>query len=96
MLDSNAPALKERSRLEKASSTTASGRDRQRQKLKLTVQSQEVVEHLEQREAVPRVHGLQLQSGVHVGSVQRQEGLGVGGHQIGPPRERLGQEVVWD
>lgn len=44
---------------------------------------------LEEREAVPGVHGLDVQRGVHVGSVQRQKGLGVFGHQLGPPREGL-------
>lgn len=44
---------------------------------------------LEQREAVPGVHRLDLQSGVHVGSVQGQKRLSVLRHQLGPPRERL-------
>ena len=56
---------------------------------RLTVSSQEVVEELEQREAVPGVNGLDLQSGIHVGSVQGQEGLGVFGHHLWPPRESL-------
>ena len=56
---------------------------------RLTVGPQEVVVELEQREAVPRVDGLDLQSAVHVGSVQRQKRLGVFGHQLGPPRESL-------
>lgn len=56
---------------------------------KLTVGPQEVVVQLEQREAVPGVDGLDVQSGVHVGSVQGQESLGVFRHQLGPPREGL-------
>lgn len=55
----------------------------------LTVCSQEVVVELEERETVPGVHGLDMQRGVHVGSVQRQKGLGVFGHQLGPPGEGL-------
>lgn len=51
----------------------------------LTVRSEKVVVELEEREAVPGVHGLDVQRGVHVGSVQRQKGLGVFGHQLGPP-----------
>lgn len=55
----------------------------------LTVTAQEVVEELEEREAVPGVDGLRLQRGVHVGSVQRQKGFGVFHHQLGPPGEGL-------
>lgn len=65
--------------------------------IRLTIGSQEVVEELEQRETVPGVHRLDLQSGVHVGFIQRQEGLGVLGHQLRPPGESLRerkQEVV--
>lgn len=55
----------------------------------LTVSSQEVVEELEQRETVPGVDRLYLQSGVHVGFVERQKRLGVFRHVLRPPREGL-------
>lgn len=58
----------------------------------LTVCPQEVVEQLEEREAVPAVGRLNLQSCVHVSRVQTQEGLCVFHHQVRPPRKGLRTE----
>lgn len=55
----------------------------------LTVQTEEVVEQLEKREAVPALGGLDLQSGVHVDGVKGQEVFGVLHHEVRPPRKRL-------
>lgn len=55
----------------------------------LTVQTEEVVEQLEKREAVPALGGLDLQSGVHVDGVKRQEVFGVLHHEVRPPRKGL-------
>lgn len=55
----------------------------------LTVQTEEVVEQLEKREAVPALGGLDLQSGVHVDGVKGQEAFGVFHHEVRPPRKRL-------
>lgn len=55
----------------------------------LTVWTQEVVEKLEEREAVPALGWLDLQGGVHVHSVEGQEVLCMFHHQVRPPREGL-------
>lgn len=55
----------------------------------LTVQTEEVVEQLEKREAVPALGGLDLQSGVHIDGVKGQEVFGVLHHEVRPPRKRL-------
>ena len=60
--------------------------------LSLTVHSQEVVEQLEEGEAVPAVGRLNLKSCVHVGRVQTQEGLCMLHHQVRPPGEGLQEE----
>lgn len=54
-----------------------------------TVTAQKTVEELEERECVPGVGGLRLQAGVHISSVQRQEGLSVLHQQLRPPGEGL-------
>lgn len=55
----------------------------------LTVCPQEVVEQLEEREAVPALRGLDLQSCIHVSSIKGQEVLRVLHHEVCPPRKRL-------
>lgn len=55
----------------------------------LTVQTEEVVEQLEKREAVPALGGLDLQSGVHVDGVKGQEVFSVLHHEVRPPRKCL-------
>lgn len=60
--------------------------------LSLTVHSQEVVEQLEEGEAVPAVGRLNLKSCVHVSRVQTQEGLCMLHHQVRPPGEGLQDE----
>lgn len=54
-----------------------------------TVCSEEVVEQLEEWEAVPALGGLDLQRGVHVDGVKSQEVLRVLHHEVCPPRKRL-------
>lgn len=48
----------------------------------LTVDSQEVIEQLEEGETVPAVGWLYFKSRVHVGRVETQEGLGMLHHQV--------------
>lgn len=55
----------------------------------LTVQTEEVVEQLEKREAIPTLGGLDLQSSVHVDGVKGQEVFSVLHHEVRPPRKRL-------
>ena len=55
----------------------------------LTVGPEEVVEQLEEREAVPALGRLNLKSGVHVDGVEGQEVLCMLHHEVRPPRKRL-------
>ncbi len=62
----------------------------------LTVDSQEVIEQLEEGETVPAVGRLNFKSCVHVGRVETQEGLSMLHHQVWPPRKGLQMEYRRD
>lgn len=56
---------------------------------KLTVCPEEVIEQLEEGEAVPALRGLDLQSGIHVDGIKGQEVFCMLHHEVCPPRKRL-------
>lgn len=55
----------------------------------LTVCPEEVVEQLEEGEAVPALRGLDLQSGIHVDGIESQEVFCMLHHEVCPPCKRL-------
>lgn len=61
---------------------------------KLTIQSEIVVEYLEQRKAVPSVGRLFGKDFVHVVGKERPEDLGMLHQEVAKPRERLRCSVV--
>lgn len=60
----------------------------------LTVCPEEVVEQLEEGEAVPALRGLDLQSGIHVNGIKGQEVLCMLHHEVCPPCKRLETQHV--
>lgn len=54
-----------------------------------TICPEEVIEQLEKREAVPALRGLDLQSGIHVDSIEGQEVFCMLHHQVCPPCKSL-------
>lgn len=69
--------------------TTSCARGATGRRVELTVCPKEVVEQLEEGEAVPALGRLDLQSGIHVNGVEAEEVFRVLHHEVGPPREGL-------
>lgn len=55
----------------------------------LTIIPEEVVEQLEEGEAVPALRGLDLQSGIHINGIEGQEVFCMLHHEVCPPCKRL-------